>query len=360
MTNEPNTLKKLYLPFKIKLKLIGVRLLLATLVYVCIIGVIAMYVGKYFPFWHLDELGLNKNNKGAAEVLRNIIWTIGFLLGGWLGVLGFVNAIHRTQQKDLEIEQKDRELKLAEKSVKDERIAKRRQIDTEIFARSINQLGHVKQEVRLGGLFSIETLALTASKRKKTTNNKAFLNSLLETLAAFVRMSTPIPPQNEQGKDDRVATDVEAAIRIISRTFKQDLREKIKAVIDLRDCYLPKLEMPKVSDMQGFDLMNSVLSGASLNNVNLSKANLCNASLNQVNLCEANLNEVDFRIANLSEVVLFHVNNLDASQLHDAIWNPDSPPSTHIFQSDDTLQSIIDDRTEEIREYGLWETYLAR
>ncbi len=306
-------------PLRTKLRVTIITLLVLFII-------LGIWVSSSFHWWTASNY-ITKYTPNPASTMRDIVWLVGSVIGGSLAILGFVNALHRTQQKDLEIAQKDLELKLLEKKSKDERISQRRQTDTEIFARSVEQLGHEEQAIRLGGLYSLENLARTARERTESTNNYAFLNSLLETLSAFVRMSAPIPPKDEQHEDDRVATDVEAAIRIISRTYGYDLRKEIKVDVDLRNCYLPKLEMPNGADMRGFELDNSILSQSRLWNISLNFTSLHNtvfigadlegafireSSLLGANLHGARLNNVDISATSLENTDLSQVEFIDA------------------------------------------------
>lgn len=358
--------------------------------------ILGVWVGFAFPWWHASHY-ITEYTPNPEQVLRNLVWLFGSIFGGSLAVLGFVNAIHRTQQKDRELD------------------ANRRSVDAEIFAKSVEQLGHDEMAISLGGLYSLENLARSAQALPLDTDNQAYLNSLLETLAAYIRMRAPILPEEEQSEDDKVAADIEAAVRIISRTFGFDLREKIGIEVDLRNCYLPRLEMPPFSDLQSFNFSKSHLPYADLNTANLRKTNFEHCKLQHANLDATYLEGANFKdviitdaffrnaiiidssfeystltstnfegaIFNnsnlfdvsvfdayfagtvLNEVNLSHSGTLlfseqfNEKQLFKAIWNPQKPP-TGIEGSDlpNDYKELIYRRTSEIEKTGLWLKHL--
>ena len=243
-----------------KVKPLRVKMGQVLAIYLVIAFIIGWLINNSVSLFNLENFGLHRYNENLAEDLRNFVWTIGFAFGGLLGVWGFSNSLHRTEQKDWELEA-ERLKTMADQT------ARNRQIDSEIFARSVEQLGHDKPAIRLGGLYAIENLARSTKARELDEDNKAFLNSLLETLSAYVREQAPrtSDEQEENMRENdpplpKTKTDVEAAIRIISRTFDYELRCKINAsIVDLRSTYLPQLEMPSHSDLQGFDFSHAYL-----------------------------------------------------------------------------------------------------
>ena len=313
-------------------------------------------IGRSFAWWDISNFALNKYTKNPAEVFRNIIWSFGLLFGGVFALLGFANSLHRTQQKDVEIATEK------EKS-KNERYAKRRQIDSEIFARSVDQLGHEKQAVRLGGLYAIENLAQTAIERQLTQNNRTFLNSLLETLSAYVRGQSPVQDTRIDSTHafgplpNKVSTDVEAAIRVISRTFILSLRKKIgAAMVDLRQVHLPRLEMPENSDLQFFDFSGTNLAESKLDNCNFTMSDFSATNLVSSHLFGANFSNADFGDFSTETQV-----KANSEEIFMMVWHHEEQPMSSDWG--DLQESLVEDinqRTQAIVKGKLWEKYLKR
>ncbi|PHR57435.1 MAG: hypothetical protein COA43_12110 [Robiginitomaculum sp.] len=374
----------------------------------------ALYLGffVYAFFWQgvnilsLHQLGLNKYATNKAEILKNIIWTYGLLLGGAFAILGLVNAIHRTQQTDKQIDADHRRLEL-------EQTSERRRTDADIFARSVEQLGHKEMAIRLGGLYSIENLARSAIALPRDEDNKAYLNSLLETLAAFIRMRAIIPSEETQNDDDRVATDIESSIRVIARTFPYKVRKGITDErVDLRKCYLPMLELPSGVNLQEFDFSNSKLqkaeivsanlqgsifietclknsyllksnfydclfmnanfTGTTFKNSSLKKACIMDSTFSYTDLSEANLTSAeflacDFQTPLLTKTILSKVKFVGTKinlEMFDAVipnclWDPEFPPEISGSLNSQELHRTITARTKVIKKNNLWQKHLT-
>ena len=338
------------------------KMVIVIFLYALFVLGIGIYINKYFRFMELDNFGLNKYNDNAAEILRNIIWTIGFLFGGFLAVLGFMNSIHRTQQKDWELEA-ERYKTIADQS------SRNRQIDSEIFAKSVEHLGHEKQAVRLGGLYALENLARSAKARPLDEDNKAYLLSLLETFSACVREYAPIPSTITMSSNNEVSLDASAAIQIISRTFNYELRKKINARdVDVQRTYLPCLPTDWDQDLSHFNFAHSILDNSHLRHVNFTGSSFYEASLQGATLQDANMDDAELVKTVLSGAVVCtssennQIINWDGTySILNSIWDPANPPQGRMrFPVGGELGNVITNRTEQIREEGLWEKYLAK
>jgi uncharacterized protein YjbI with pentapeptide repeats len=163
---------------------------------------------------------------------------------------------------------------------------------TERYTKAIEQLGSAKLDVRLGGVYALERIAVD-SKRDHPT--------VVEVLSAFIREhsdpartdSEPTiaqvlsnllragdepaaepSPMAETRKTPTPATDVQAALTVLGR-------------------------LPQRPGVSRADLSQAKLSGA-----RLVKANLSGAQLSRANLSDARLDEVDLSDAQLFGAIL--------------------------------------------------------
>jgi hypothetical protein len=154
------------------------------------------------------------------------------------------------------------------------RVASEGQV-TERFTRAIDQLGHERLDMRLGGIYALERITWDSEEDRST---------IAEVLTAFVRGHAPWPPSRPgQPPEDlpveditplqRWAPDVQAALTVLGRrepAFGPDL--------DLRQ-----------TDLRGANLRRAVLEEAVLEGACLQKANLSHALLRAAHLEDARL-----------------------------------------------------------------------
>jgi hypothetical protein len=234
-------------------------------------------------------------------------------------------------------------LLIARRASLDRREQRREYHLTQGFARAVDQLGHPALDVRLGGLYSLERLALESPEDHVP---------IVEILAAFVREHAPWPPrvgaQSGDGRKlapaashpapaaavasggaapagmapagmgppspesssangiparSRPATDVQAAVTILGR---RTLAYDSGAPISLPHTLLSG------STLTGAHFERAVFSGAVLEGADLFKANLAAADLEGANLKDAGL-----LLANLNETVLWAA-NIEGARLYGA------------------------------------------
>jgi len=197
---------------------------------------------------------------------------------------------------------------------------------TERYTKAIEQLGFDKLDVRLGGIYALERIAVD-SKRDHPT--------VVEVLGAFVREhshpthAAPEPtlaqvlsaflggdgepaaghqPNGGTGKESgsprRPATDVQAAVAVLGR-------------------------LPQQSGVRRGDLTCALLAGARLNEANLSGARLNGADLSGARLDRADLSDARLNGADLSGAELNRADLSDARLLKWSSdrWPPPSDPS---------------------------------
>jgi uncharacterized protein YjbI with pentapeptide repeats len=157
------------------------------------------------------------------------------------------------------------------------------------YTKAIAQLGDDKLDVRLGGIYALERIAVD-SKRDHPT--------VVEVLSAFVReRSAPIQrvrPVNRRTahppifrKQVKLGTEIQAALTVLGR-------------------------LPRRAGVSRGDLRQANLTGASLHRANLTEAELGRTYLTKVNLFEANLTEANLGRADLTNAILAKANLIEA------------------------------------------------
>ena len=226
----------------------------------------------------------------------------------------------------------------------------------ERFARAIEQLGHERQEVRMGGLYVLGRVAETSPAER---------SQAISMLAGFVRSKAPIEYQKDkQGKikKDLVGKpipvpskprsekiDIETAIRILADIVKNDERlieneeeKENKTYLidlsrtDLRDLFLEKKnlrgfdfqkallsDIANPIDLQGAYLMEAFLVDADLTGAKLGRADLMRANLSRANLIRANLFFANLTFAYLIEANLSRANLVDAELTYAVLYSAD-------------------------------------
>ena len=240
-----------------------------------------------FPFWlsyKLPQLFANKDTRPfALDVVKAII-SGASLIAAIVAAIGlFVN--YQDALKDRELTQ--------------ERLV------TDRFTKAVEQLGNTKEEVVIGGIYSLERIAKDSPKDQWT---------IMEVLTAFVRKNSSIPPEiqkleqtedrfKELQKLDPISIQIQAALTVIGRrNQKQDYTSD-----EDPELYTKRLDLSNVN-LSSANLSGSNLSSANLSGSNLSSANLSSANLSSANLSKANLFYADLEIADFSNAKLVNTN----------------------------------------------------
>ena len=154
---------------------------------------------------------------------------------------------------------------------------------TDRITKAVGQLGDRKVDVRLGGIYALERIAVDSPKRDHPT--------VMEVLTAFVREHSRIQLTAGPAPDDappeawvRVpppATDIQAALTVVGRRNpKRDIRR-----IDLRGASL------RGADLYRARLRDTLLGGADLTGADLRKADLRKTDLRDTVLTGANFED---------------------------------------------------------------------
>jgi uncharacterized protein YjbI with pentapeptide repeats len=160
---------------------------------------------------------------------------------------------------------------------------------TERFSNAIEHLGHETVDIRLGGIYALEQIAINSPK---------YHWIIIEILSAFIREKSTLNKPDISGiiPVQELRVDVKACVTVICRrTINQDESK----IIDLRRVYLENIEIDKKANLHKADLRE-----ANLHKADLSEADLSEAILNGTNLGEANLNEAILYKAKLNKAIL--------------------------------------------------------
>ncbi|WP_250906287.1 pentapeptide repeat-containing protein [Nonomuraea sp. NEAU-A123] len=197
---------------------------------------------------------------------------------------------------------------------------------TDRYTKAVEQLGSAKLDVRLGGIYALERLAIDSPRDHPT---------VYDVLAAFLREHDP---QLGAKIPREPATDIQAALTVIGRRNPT----LVGSAINLADTHLRGANLPYANlrgaklhyaDLRGADLTGADLRGANLDSsklryaylgdADLRNAELPNADLREVNLPDADLRgaflgsadlrEADLRDADLTGADLGSANLLDTN-----------------------------------------------
>jgi hypothetical protein len=174
---------------------------------------------------------------------------------------------------------------------------------TDRYTKAVEQLGSKEIDVRIGGIYALERVALDSDRDHPT---------VMEVVATFVRDRSPeqwpLPTVHQAGAEPperETRPDVQAAATIIGRRrIRYDRRRQ---PINLSGAHLNRA-----------DLNYAHLDGAHLSGAHLDGAHLFLAHLNGANLKRAHLNGADLKLAHLNDVNLSsgHLNGADLTSAH--------------------------------------------
>ncbi|TRU04125.1 MAG: pentapeptide repeat-containing protein [Microcystis sp. Msp_OC_L_20101000_S702] len=231
-----------------------------------------------FPFWLFQQIpGLfareDKDSRTfAIDVVKTIISALGLIATLLAGIGLFVNYLN--SQAEIQLTQQ--------------------RLITERFSKAVEQIGNTKEEVVIGGIYSLERIAKDSPKDQWT---------IMEVLTSYIRKNSPIPSNIEQLKPEErqkaleklpsVSIPVQAALTVIGRRKVENDQagDNLAETTDSNKI--------KILDLSRTNLREANLILANLDGANLNGANLNRANLNRANLNRADLNGADLKGANL-------------------------------------------------------------
>ncbi|NCR71666.1 MAG: pentapeptide repeat-containing protein [Microcystis aeruginosa LG13-12] len=244
-----------------------------------------------FPFWLFQQIpGLfareDKDSRTfAIDVVKTIISALGLIATLLAGIGLIVNYFN--SQAEMQLTQQ--------------------RLITERFSKAVEQIGNNKEEVVIGGIYSLERIAKDSPKDQWT---------IMEVLTSYIRKNSPIPSNIQQLEPEErqkaleklpsVSIPVQAALTVIGRR---------KVENDQAGDNLAETTNP--NKIKILDLSRTNLRGADLNEANLNRANLSGANLFGANLKGAYLYGAYLNRANLSGANLFGA-NLKGANLYGA------------------------------------------
>ncbi|WP_170990949.1 pentapeptide repeat-containing protein [Herbidospora galbida] len=199
---------------------------------------------------------------------------------------------------------------------------------TDRYTKAVEQLSSEIVEVRLGGLYALNRIAIDSEKDTSTIQN---------VMAAFVRNrdfckqkigDDPCAPLNLKGRlaagIERISVpaDVRAALELACSLQPPALEDNVYYVpinlagvrfreADLLDASLRGADFTR-ADLASADLGNADLTSADMSEANLTNTNLNNAFLTNAILFEADLASADLTNAHLTDAILTDADLADA------------------------------------------------
>lgn len=180
---------------------------------------------------------------------------------------------------------------------------------TDRFSKAVELLGNEKLEIRLGGVYALERIALDSQKDHWT---------VMEVLTAFVRENSHKESRDVTITEENLATTAEDKFDVDKTKPREDI-QAIATVIGRRrwsETESQALDLKSVI-LTGCNISEATLTRADLREANLVGANLTGANLSGATLLEADLHEAFLNRADLSGANLMEA-NLDHASLTDA------------------------------------------
>jgi hypothetical protein len=178
---------------------------------------------------------------------------------------------------------------------------------TERYSKAIDQLGSDNLDVRLGGIYALERLAI---------DSEVYHPTVVEVLSAFAREHGDA---SHVGGDLRPAADMQSALTVLGR-------------------------LPRRPEVSRGDLSNAQLAGARLDGADLSGARLGDANLSGAWLGGTDLSGAYLGGADLSGARILYGSNLSGAWLGDAnlsgAWLGDVPSPHGDDRVDATLPAV--------------------
>lgn len=195
---------------------------------------------------------------------------------------------------------------------------------TDRYTKAIKQLGSAHIDVRIGGIYALERIAVDSPRDHSTVT---------EVLAAFIREHSRTegsPRKSGQAvtRRSRMRPDVQAALTVVGRReVSNDIRLVDLSGADLSGADLTLANLAE-ADLRGVNfseawaasaiftnacLVSATFERATIFNAAFIKADLSGANFTQADLTDADLTEANLTGADLSGAILIGVNAMYAS-----------------------------------------------
>lgn len=191
---------------------------------------------------------------------------------------------------------------LLEKKQENEYSYYQNQLIIERFSKSVEQLSSSKPQVRLGGIYSLEQVAIESPKDHWT---------IVEIITSLIQESFPFELENYDSSNNHkndlpeISIDIQAALTVIGRRIVQ--QDPVGKYLNLSFTYLVGADLGR-ANLSGADLSRAGLIGADLSEADLKGAGLSGAYLIGADLSKADLSGADLIGANLWKAILVRAN----------------------------------------------------
>ncbi|ONH62348.1 hypothetical protein CcI49_02925 [Frankia sp. CcI49] len=211
------------------------------------VGAVAAVVG----IWHLPDRMYPPGTDGGAEARAALQGGLLTAAAALTAVAGALIALDETRQANAEVRRANENTHVRE-----------------LYATAISQIGSDTIDVRLGGIYALERIAVDSPDDQRT---------VVEVLSAFIREHTRLSSTGTPEADRRPTTDVQAALTVLGRLPARDGVPRA----DLNGANLTRAVLAEA------DLTGAWLLGADLTHADLLRANLTEAVLVEANLAHA-------------------------------------------------------------------------
>ena len=161
---------------------------------------------------------------------------------------------------------------------------------TERFTRAIDQLGHEKVSIRLGGIYALERIARDSAVDRWPVM-QVLMDSVPRRLRCDLEMMEPTDPREQF--EEPVTADVQAILTVLGRL---NAKNRAGERINLRRADLRGADLRGL-DFQGAILVEARVEGLLLHRVILRQADLQRADFRRTVLDDADLRKADLRHA---------------------------------------------------------------
>jgi len=289
---------------------VGLGVLIALLGWIGLWGAIGAAVDRtaetFGAFTDADIRGLDADKR--VEAFRNLLWGLSVAAGAMVAVVTLGLSGWRTWTEGRRAD------------------TERRKLETETFAKAIEQLGNKDFAIRLGAILNLETLAQTSPRLHQPILEAfcAYIREKARTPSPLEKESPPLSTDDAAGKDGDTSADdssdhdareetkrrveeiehrnksIRQAINGL-KPFRTDLQAIVTALgrrtvtqdrpgyrLDLRGANLRKADLSE-GHFQGADLASAHLEGANLEGAHLEGALMWDAHLEGAILWDAHL-----------------------------------------------------------------------
>jgi uncharacterized protein YjbI with pentapeptide repeats len=249
--------------------------------------------------WALYRAISPQDSKGRTDFTETVLHILGGLVlaAGIYFTWQTLRVNRETLQENEEANRKREEQNL-ELMRENERANRERErqgqeaLWTDLYTRAVEQLGHDRRGVRLGGIYALERIARDADN---------YYQQIIDVLSAYVRENAPWPPASgeesiEEAERAPPSTREEALSSRIRP--KEDIQAALNVLRRLRSMY-EESESLRI-DLSRADLRGAHLEGIHLENAHLYQSNLTGAHLTGARLTGAYLPEAILRGADLT------------------------------------------------------------